>query len=132
MNFSTSPPNSPGDQRRRNAPVRVEHGSDLGRRRALGEAREPHEVAEENADVLLTLPRRRQIEVPESLVAPFATRGEANDQVRRDDQAVPLPPARMPLALPGDRDPDHRLGQQQEAGDDGHGEQVPAVPEDAQ
>src|SRR4029079_19614895 len=70
----------PGDQRRSDAPVRVEDGSELGRGRALGEAREPHEVTEENADVLVTLPRRRQVEMPKPLVAPFATHGEADDQ----------------------------------------------------
>ena len=113
------------DQRRGDAPVRIQHLGDLGRRRALGEGCEPDQVGEEDADVLAALTRRRQVEIPEALVAPLATRSEADDQVRGHDQAVPLPPARVPLALAGDRNADHRLGEQEEAGDDRRRQQLP-------
>src|SRR5229473_3290083 len=73
------------------------------------------------------LPRRVQVEIPEALVAPFATSGEANDQVGADDQAMPLPPTRVPFALAGERDADHRLGQQQEARDRGRRQQLSTV-----
>jgi hypothetical protein len=101
-----------GDQRRGHAPVGVEHCRDLGRRRALREAGEPVEVAEEDADVLAALTRRGQVEVPEALVAPLALGREADDQIGREDQAVPFPPTRVPLALACRGNADQRLGQQ--------------------
>ena len=130
MNFSTSPPNSAGDQRRGGAPVGVEHGRDLGRRRSFGEGREVDEIGEQDADLLVPDTRRRQVQPPEPFVAPFPAGREADDQVGRDDQAVPLPPARVPLALTGHGHADHRLGEEEEAGDDRDRQQVPAVPED--
>ena len=120
-----------GEQRRRRTPVRIQHRRDLGRRGPFGEAREAHEVAEEDADVLAALARGRQVEISEALVAPFATDGKADDQIGEDDQAVPLPPARVPLALPGERDADHRFGEQQETGDDSRRKQRGAVSEQA-
>ena len=118
------------DQRRGDAPVRVEHRRDLRRRSALGVRREADEVAEEHADLLLPLARRREVERPEALVAPLAAGGVADHEVRRDDQAVPLPPARMPLALAGERDADHRLREEQEARDDGRRQELPALAEE--
>ena len=44
---------------------------------------------------------------------------------------MPLPPARVPFALPRDRDADHRFGEQQEAGDDSRRKQRGAVSEEA-
>jgi hypothetical protein len=52
--------------------VRVEHSRDLTRRGARGEARELDEVAEEDADVLMALTCRGQVEMPEAFIAPFA------------------------------------------------------------
>ena len=60
-----------------------------------------------------------QVEVAEALVAPLPLRGEADDQIGGHDQEVPLPPARVPLALPRDGDADQRLGEQHETGDHG-------------
>jgi hypothetical protein len=48
-----------GEQRRGDPPVRVEHCRRLFRRRALGEAGVADQVAEEDADVLVRLARRR-------------------------------------------------------------------------
>ena len=62
--------------------------------------------------------------MPEPLVAPLALGREADHQVGGDDQPVPLPPARVPLALAGERDADQRLGEQDEAGDDRGREQL--------
>ena len=56
--------------------------------------------------------------MPEALLAPFAPCGQADDHVGRDDQAVPLPPACVPLALARDRHADERLREEQEARDD--------------
>ncbi len=78
----------------------------------------------------MPLPCRGQVQIPETLVAPLALSGEADDQVGGDDQAVPLPPARVPLALPRHRDADHRLGQQQEARDGRRRQQLAVVAED--
>ena len=130
MNFSISPPKLRESSGRRSTPVGVEDGRDLGRRRPLGEAGEADEVAEEDADLLPALAGARQVESAEPLVPPLTTGGEPDDQVSEDDQAVPLPPASVPLALPGDRHSDHRLGQQQEAGDHGGREQGRAVTEE--
>jgi hypothetical protein len=44
-------------------------------------------------------------------------RGKTDDQVGGHDQEVPLPPARVPLALAGEGDADQGLGEQHEAGD---------------
>ncbi len=121
----------PRDQRRGGAPVGVEHGRDLGRRRLFREGREVDEIGEEDADLLMPGAGRRQVQAPKPLVAPLAAGGQADDHVRHHDQAVPLPPARMPLPLARDRDADHGLGQEQEAGDDRDRQQVPTVPEDA-
>ena len=88
----------PRDQRRGGAPVGVEHGRDLGRRRLFREGREVDEIGEEDADLLMPGAGRRQVQAPEPLVAPLAAGGQADDHVRRHDQAVPLPPARVPLA----------------------------------
>jgi hypothetical protein len=68
--------------------------------------------------------------MPEPLLAPLAVGGEADDQVGRDDQAVPLPPARVPLALARDRDADQCLGEQHETRDHGRRQQVRPVAED--
>jgi hypothetical protein len=131
MNFSTSPPN----RRVISGAAVPQYASsafrDLGRRRALREAGEADEVGEEDTHLLVPGPRRRQVQPPEPLVAQLAPHCEADDHVRRDDQAVPLPPARVPLALASDRYADHRLGQEEEAGDNRDREQVPSVAEDA-
>src|SRR5580765_2259397 len=108
-----------GQERGRRAPVRLQHDGCLDGCRARGEACVPDQVAEEHADVLVALSRRRQVEVSEALLTPFPVCGVADDQERRHDQAVPLPPARMPLALTGERDAYQRLGEEYEAGDDG-------------
>jgi hypothetical protein len=118
------------DERCGDSPVRLEHGRDLGRRRALGETCKADEVAEQDRDLLMTFACRRQVEVAEALVTPFAPGREPDDHVRRHDQAVPFPPARVPLPLSGHRHPDHRLRQQQEAGDDGDGQEAPPMAED--
>src|SRR4029078_533751 len=60
---------------------------------ALGERGDPDDVAEQNADLLAALAGRRQIEVSEALVAPFAPCGQGDDHVGRADQALALPPA---------------------------------------
>ena len=83
MNFSTSPPNRRVISGAAVPQYALSSGRDLGRRRAVGEAREPDEIAEEDADVLMPLARRRQVEVPEPLVAPLAARGQADDHGRR-------------------------------------------------
>ena len=106
------------DQWRGPAPVGVQDGGDLVRVRSLGEAREVDEVAEEHADHLTALPGRRQVEVAEPLVPPLTADCQADDEVGRDDQSMPFPPARVPLPLARDRDADQRLGEQDEAGDD--------------
>jgi hypothetical protein len=62
---------APRDQRRGDAPIRVEDGRNLGRRRPLRERRESNEVAEQDANVFLSFLRRRQVEMPETPVAPF-------------------------------------------------------------
>src|SRR4029453_11421396 len=95
-----------------------------------GEAREPGEVAEKDADVLPALTRRREVEAPESLVPPLASRGEPDHEVGTDDQPVPLPPARVPFALAGERNADERFRQEHEARDHGRLKQVRTVAED--
>jgi hypothetical protein len=57
--------------------------------------------------------------------------GEADDDVSGDDQAVPLPPARVPRALAGERNANERLREEHETRDDGHREQVGTAAEDA-
>jgi hypothetical protein len=86
--------------------------------------------ASEDADVLIALARRREVQVTEPLVAPLSLRGEPDDEVGGHDQAMPLPPARVPLAFARDGDADHRFGQEQEARDHRRREQVRVVAED--
>src|SRR5690242_2643729 len=71
-----------GEQRGRGAPVRLQHAGCLDRRRARGEGRVTRQVAEEDADFLPALSRRREVEVTEALLAPLPVCGEADDQER--------------------------------------------------
>src|SRR5262249_58468341 len=62
---------APREQRRSDAPVRIEHLCDDCGRRAVGERRESDEIAEENADVLLAVARAREIKGAKTLLAPL-------------------------------------------------------------
>src|SRR5437588_356123 len=130
MNFSTSPPKRviSGAAMPQYASSTV--ATSAGDERSAKPVN-PTRSAKENTHVLVSFPRRWQIEPPEPLIAPFATSSQSDDQVGRDDQAVPFPPTGVPLALPGERNTDHRLGEQHEAGNDSRGKQVPTVTEDA-
>src|SRR4029079_1729389 len=58
------------DQRRRNAPVRVEHRGSSGRRGAFRETGEPDEIGKEDTHVLVALPSGRQVEPTKAFLTP--------------------------------------------------------------
>ena len=85
--------------------------------RPLGEGGEAGEVGEEHRHLALARGRRLEVEVAEALLGPLGARGHRDQRERGEHQQVPLPPAGVPVA--GEGDGHHRLGEQDEGGDDG-------------
>ena len=100
------------DQRDQPPEVGVQHQRHIGGIVPLRVAREAGEITEQDADVLRSADRVVEIQRAESLLMPFAPRGDGDHRERDPHQDVPLPPRDLPAAR--ERDHDHRLGEQRE------------------
>src|SRR3712207_3800958 len=83
------------DERRGHRVVGPQHRGDLDRVAGVGEAGEPLEVTDEHGNLLPMLPRGREVQLVEPVLAPLPLRSTEHQEIAGYDEAVPHPPRGM-------------------------------------